>query len=162
MNKPPNKIFPLGTNEVALSPWYDYLDYIFGATPYKMYAVTVTLIPSEWEELKQHPDDVQMEYINFKMSKYYRSYIFISELTKKKVLHFHGIVEDLDQNIESNSICYKKWKNKKTEIHYEDQRMNNQNYIKKIFSRRQLGAWINYMRKNMQPHEILDYFYSEQ
>lgn len=158
MNNPLPIILPLGSNEILLNDWIQYLDYIFGVTSIPLLAVTFTLIPAEWAELKKHSAEEQSDYLFKKISKYYSNFIFVTELTKKGVPHLHGIV--LNTPLKEDIFTqYKKWKNKKTELHYEDTRYSNQNYIKKIYTKRQLSAWINYMRKSMQPVEILEYFY---
>lgn len=158
MNSPPiSQILPLGSNEILLNNWIQFLDYTKDI-PTK-YAVTFTLIPAEWEELKSHPQEIQLDYLTQKLSQYYSNFIFISELTKKKVVHLHGVVCDFQNVLEKELIKYTINKNRKFDVRYKDQRYANKNVIKKLYTTKQVNAWIKYMKKEMQPISILQYFY---
>lgn len=163
MNTPRQIVYPLFSNEVVLYEDEQYYHDLLGGCPNtNLFAVTFTLLPAEWQVIKDMSHINQIDYISFVLNKFYKDYVFITELTKKKVLHLHGIVAehtDLPEEyrVLSNSKKYYDKKNK--EVRFRDNRYPNQNVIKKLHSTRQITGWFNYMKKEMTPYSILEFFY---
>lgn len=124
---------------------YAYLDLI------KMYAITVSLHPSEVKVLKDHGRD-PFDYLRFKLDYLGYKGLIVSEYTKKKVEHIHGIVWK-HGDIELKDILTKSGKYK----YSIDDKISSSNCIKPLKCKQSISAWIKYIGKCYASPEIIDY-----
>lgn len=156
---PSSKIFPLGTYDIEMNPYFDFIDaYASDCSkhPVNLYAVTLTLTPAEkYVIIDRHLSAV--DYFRYKIEQLnlFSWYIFIEEHTKKGVSHLHGfcIVRNESSNFEKR--CIRKYK--KMDYYLTNLNLDCQNVYKLIKSKQQCSAWKKYLVKSMIPITMLNY-----
>lgn len=129
-----------------------YLTYIGGFWDIKQfYAVTVSLHPTE-HKLLTEKGLCPFKYLRFKLESLGYKGCIVSEYTKKKVPHVHGILTipsfDLLMKITTKSGKFK---------YFMDTRMEVSNVIKPLTTKQSINGWSDYMLKCIPSLNVIEW-----
>lgn len=116
----------------------------------KMYAITLSLHPSEIKMLNEFGYD-KFEYLFRKLKRLGYVGLVVSEFTKKKIEHIHGIVYNPNHEL---TPIYGKRQNIK---YYINDELFASNVFKYLNSSQGISAWGKYLGKCYLPPSIIDF-----
>lgn len=156
MNTPYAKIYPVGSTQyevcVALNNYFDraetYNDY------YNYYACTFTIPKYENDVLKTSKTHNIQGYFEYLLKSINLEGIYIQELTKKGVVHLHGVVytKNIDRTTKYRRRIKGKWS-----YSYRIKDYPFEHIIKDLPTTRAKNAWVSYMIKNQTSKTLLEY-----
>lgn len=154
------KIYPLTSTQyeisVDLNNYFDrantYNDY------YNYYAVTLTIPKAEYDTLKQSKTHNVIGYFSYLLKLCNLQGLYIQELTKRGVIHLHGVV---CTNKINRDTKYRRKIKGKWSYSYVLKDYPFEHIVKDIPTSRAQNAWCSYMIKNQRSKSLLEYLQTD-
>lgn len=139
--------------QTKLQKYFEFCDW--SNDHYSFYAITLTLHPAELRVLKENKQD-PFNYLHFKLDRRGYTGVIVSEFTKKRCAHVHGIV--IIPKTVIKELNHNHGKISKKYINSYDPHLGSSNVIKPLSSRRSLRPWIKYLGKCYASPTVIDYY----